>query len=1695
MYYKTSSSVLIAVLLLLPVLIFGQDDPILIFEGKVSDVSGIKIEGAKISVKQDGSVIKTETTASNGKYKEIKCDFGHIYELTFSKSGYVSKTLLLDTKKGYYPEEVEKKSYIESSVQLFKKQSDVDYSIVTDRPVGKARINPTDSKLDWDFNYVNQRKKEIESYIKSVAENARQQEELFNKMVKEGNLAFTKTNYSIAILKYKEALKIKSSSAVVQKIKDAEDKIAQLEKDKEKDAEFLALIQKGENLILSQKFDEAIAIFNQAKEVKPGDRLPYTKIEEAENKKQELANAEINKKYQAKMAEAKKAFDQKTWDSAKKLYQEASDIKPSERDPKDRIIQIDGIVANEKSAEENYANLIKEGEESLTSKDYDKAILKYNAALQIKPLEQLPKQQIKKAQELKAEAERLAQLDNQYNSIISKADKFFNDALYNEAKNEYQQALKIKSNEQYPNDQLIAIAAKLKEIEDNRIQQEENKRKFDELIVKADDAFYKEEWENSKDIYSQSLLILPNEKYPQQKIEQINAKIAQIERDKLARKTQYDKLISSADEYFYNKNWKESSRIYNSALDIYPDETYPKEQLSKIEQEIIKEQEQKKIEDAKIADFNKFIFNGDGEFSILNYEKSIDYYNQAKAIFPENESVLRKIDRAKQKLKESQDLAEKQSKYDSFISSADQLRDAKEWSKSKEDYQNALSIFSEKTYPKKQIELINSKIEEFNRLEKQNTYQQFIDAGDQLFSEKNYTVSLQKFEEAKKIFPTEAYPLEKIREIRRLISQNEDFENQYKTAIAQGDNFFSAKKWQESFDAYTQAISFFDREYPKEQIALIEQELKKIKDQQAQFAQKKKQYDELITKGDNEYSTKKYSEAKLTFEAALQLFQDEYYPKQQLSKIDKKLAEIEAENALKSQYDQVISSADAARDAKNWSSAKDLYRKANAIDSKPTYPQDQINWINEQMKKETENEFKAQYQKLLDAADNQFTSKSYAKSKELYERAKRMNPEDGYPAQRINEIEKLIREMAENKLLEQNQKAQQEKYDNLIRLADGSRDSQQWVKAKSYYKQAFDVKNTESYPQEQIDWINNKMGELANEEVETQYAKIIEVADNQFAQENYAKAIELYKRARGIKPTDPYPPAQILKAEDARSSALNKQKKTDLFNTHVKLGNAALENKKYKLALRKFQDALSIRPEAPYPAEKIRAINDILDAIAARKLSKTANKDLPTDFVDNYQVLYGEEVTGQYSESQIDQLIHKNRVDDNDYLQKRMVNEKDELISANEQKLDRQRAETDNRYKQLDIIDDERLNSQIDDDNIRLDNIPQIDHFKEMESQALDQRISYGKQSAYDNAVSNEQMISEKALNSQDADLIRQQNNIPNTEFYKDNMYSVDEIRAQSGKDQTYDNNTTMNLMTEDRTSMEVEKDKIRQNTVPQIDIYKDELSMSNEVITDQFKVVTYSNYDSKEALDQRISTLSSEADENRQETIPKLENYKDVVSNDLSIIEQNSQNTTYSNFESKENLDTRISEFAQNADVQRQEVIPELDRYLDKESNVQSVWSEIGADKSYNQYTSKETIDNQRYAERMEKDISREMKSSELEALQDMNSDNSKNAYEQDILNDYQSNSELDLYKAFDPKAESEKYKQQLALEYPEGITEKMYQRKNTRGDVIEVTIIRIVVRGSQGDEYKKVTSKWGSYYFKNNLVISEYIWDSETN
>ena len=90
-----------------------------------------------------------------------------------------------------------------------------------------------------------------------------------------------------------------------------------------------------------------------------------------------------------------------------------------------------------------------------------------------------------------------------------------------------------------------------------------------------------------------------------------------------------------------------------------------------------------------------------------------------------------------------------------------------------------------------------------------------------------------------------------------------------------------------------------------------------------------------------------------------------------------------------------------------------------------------------------------------------------------------MNAEDNYPSQRIAEIDQILLEMASNKLDEERFKANKEKYDQLISKANGLRDAEQWEKSKELYIQANKVFPSETYPQEQITFINQKMKESA----------------------------------------------------------------------------------------------------------------------------------------------------------------------------------------------------------------------------------------------------------------------------------------------------------------------------------------------------------------------------------------------------------------------------------------------------------------------------------------------------------------------------------------------------------------------------------------------------------------------------------------
>jgi hypothetical protein len=105
---------------------------------------------------------------------------------------------------------------------------------------------------------------------------------------------------------------------------------------------------KGEQIRSAPK-----AKYSEALALKPQEKYPKDQLAAIDKKLAELAKkAEedakqkaINEKYQAAIAVADAAFNAKTWDEAKAKYNDALDIKPAEKYPKDQLAAIDLAIA------------------------------------------------------------------------------------------------------------------------------------------------------------------------------------------------------------------------------------------------------------------------------------------------------------------------------------------------------------------------------------------------------------------------------------------------------------------------------------------------------------------------------------------------------------------------------------------------------------------------------------------------------------------------------------------------------------------------------------------------------------------------------------------------------------------------------------------------------------------------------------------------------------------------------------------------------------------------------------------------------------------------------------------------------------------------------------------------------------------------------------------------------------------------------------------------------------------------------------------------------------------------------------------------------------------------------------------------------------------------------------------------------
>ena len=178
---------------------FSQD-PVIVFEGRTLSNSGKKLSGVSVKIFQNGKEVHSEITGSGGQYAPYEAYYGYSYKFVFSKEGFVSKSVEVDSKENFYEEDVELKVQFPINMTMVNKEPGIDYSPIENKPVARVHIDKNTGLIDFDLPYINSRKKEISDFFKKISDDAKNKDKKFTTLVKAGDKAFKSKNYESASL-------------------------------------------------------------------------------------------------------------------------------------------------------------------------------------------------------------------------------------------------------------------------------------------------------------------------------------------------------------------------------------------------------------------------------------------------------------------------------------------------------------------------------------------------------------------------------------------------------------------------------------------------------------------------------------------------------------------------------------------------------------------------------------------------------------------------------------------------------------------------------------------------------------------------------------------------------------------------------------------------------------------------------------------------------------------------------------------------------------------------------------------------------------------------------------------------------------------------------------------------------------------------------------------------------------------------------------------------------------------------------------------------------------------------------------------------------------------------------------------------------------------------------------------------------
>lgn len=739
--------------------------------------NGMALADAFIDIVENG-ISERIAVSPNGKHK-LKLKLNKSYQLNFNKEGYIHKIFSIDT---HLPNDDDLNTVFSTdlSVELFPSCS-IDLSFF-DKPIAHIEYQESLKEFNYDFVRVEAAIRRVEKLKKDCAQVLLAKEKLkeYNALLAEAEEFKNTDDYSSAIASFQKASRIFPEKAFPKEQIAALNALVKLDKD------YKQLIAAGDSKYANGALNDALFDYYKAKNLKPKATYPQEKIEEIDGILA-LQNAK-EKAYQNQLRFADSLFNVKAWSDAIEQYEKAITLKKDEVYPQNKLAEAKDLLAKKNTLDASYQSAVEEGDAFFEKQSFSEARRAYLKANKLKPTEEYPLYKIEDINTI-VEQKDIQRTNTRYSELIKSADKLFSEKAYQVAVNQYKQASNLKPNEGYPPQQIEKI---------NQILIAQNKldAKYKQLIKSADSIFYLDELNPAREVYVKAKDLKPSEEYPRVQINKIDALLS----DRNDLEQNYQAAISRADASFLEKKYTSAKADYYLALTFKSSEVYPQEKIKEIDallaqmsaldaayqkaiaqgdknfvlehyavalpfyKEALKIKENEaypktkilaiesilaKLEEQNIK-YNQALVKADGLYKDKQYAEALPFYKEALNIKPNEKYPPDQINKINGILESQLSLDEA---YANALAKADKFFEEKAYQFAISPYQKANQLKPLESYPKEQIAKIRDLL---GASEKE--YQAFIKQGDAAYQRLIYQDAILAYESALEIFPNEAYP-------------------------------------------------------------------------------------------------------------------------------------------------------------------------------------------------------------------------------------------------------------------------------------------------------------------------------------------------------------------------------------------------------------------------------------------------------------------------------------------------------------------------------------------------------------------------------------------------------------------------------------------------------------------------------------------------------------------------------------------------------------------------------------------------------------------------------------------------------------------------------------------------------------------------------------------------------------------------